>query len=237
MAEHAQGASGRRQFVHFGFWQVDPAWRRLPATARAAGKAAFADVLARHSAQGVITVPYSLVGLRGDADLMLWRIAWDLEALQAMTSELLATPLGGWLRQPYAYLAQSRRSVYVDKLDPEHSESRARVQPGRYQYALVYPFVKTREWYLLHKSARQGMMDEHIEVGNRFPAVKLNTTYSFGLDDQEFMLAFETDEPGDFVDLVMALRETDASRYTLRDTPIFTCVRREVAAMLDALGG
>ena len=67
-------------------------------------------------------------------------------------------------------------------------------------------------------------MDEHIALGHKYPSVKLNTTYSFGLDDQEFVVAFETDEPRDFVDLVPALRETEASLYTLRDTPIFSCV-------------
>ena len=36
------------------------------------------------------------------------------------------------------------------------------------------------------------MMDEHITIGHKYPSVKLNTTYSFGLDDQEFVVAFET---------------------------------------------
>ena len=38
--------------------------------------------------------------------------------------------------------------------------------------------------------------------------MKLNTTYSFGLDDYEFVVAFETDEPSDFLDTVQDLRET-----------------------------
>jgi chlorite dismutase len=129
------------------------------------------------------------------------------------------------------------RSIYVVKIDPEHDHQRLRIQPGRHRYNMVYPFVKSRDWYLLHQKARQGIMDEHIEVGTRFPSVKLNTAYSFGLDDQEFMLAFETDEPSDFVDLVMALRETDSSRYTVRDTPIFTCLRKTLPEVLDSLGG
>lgn len=239
MASHGGHPTGpvKRQYVHFGFYKVESAWRRLPAEQRAAGKAEFAAVIEKYAAGGMIVVPYTLTGVRGDCDMMLWRIGYDLDELATMGAELLATGLGNYLSTPYAYLSQSKRSVYVDKLDPEHSESRLRVQPGRYKYNMVYPFVKTREWYLLHKHTRQGIMDEHIEVGNRFPSVKLNTTYSFGLDDQEFTLAFETDEPGDFLDLVMALRETDGSRYTVRDTPIFTCLRRTVSEMLDSLGG
>jgi len=78
-------------------------------------------------------------------------------------------------------------------------------------------------------------MDGHIKIGNEFPSVKLNTTYSFGLDDQDFVVAFETEEPKDFLDLVMELRETVSSKYTLRDTPIFTCVQTPVEKVLDQL--
>jgi chlorite dismutase len=81
------------------------------------------------------------------------------------------------------------------------------------------------------------MMDEHIEIGHRYPSVKLNTTYSFGLDDQEFVVAFETDKPEDFLDLVMELRMAEASRYTERDTPIFSCIMKSLKETLDTLGG
>lgn len=231
------GERAPRQYVHYGFYQIDPAWRRLPEPERRAGKAEVAAVIEAAVAAGMIVVPYTLVGIRADADFMLWRIATSLEALAQMGARLNATPLGAWLRMTHGYLSQSKRSIYVDKIDPEHDDRRSRIQPGRYRYNFVYPFVKTREWYRLSKPARQGIMDEHIEVGNRFPSVKLNTTYSYGLDDQEFMLAFETDHPEDFLDLVMALRETEGSRYTERDTPIFTCLRTSIAEMLDALDG
>lgn len=237
MSDQPARSKPPRQYVHFLFHKVDRAWRALDPQTRRAGKEAFAEVVRRYQAQGMIVVPYSLTGIRGDVDFMLWRISYSLEDLQAMGADLLATPLGHYLETPYAYLSQAKRSTYVDKLDPEHTEQRSRIQPGQFKYNLVYPFVKSRDWYLLHKQARQGIMDEHIEVGTRFPSVKLNTTYSFGLDDQEFMLAFETDEPGDFVDLVMALRETDSSRYTIRDTPIFCCLRKSLEEMLDSLGG
>jgi hypothetical protein len=81
------------------------------------------------------------------------------------------------------------------------------------------------------------MIEEHIAVGRRHPGFRLNTTYSYGVDDQEFVVAFEGDEPAGFVDLVMALRETAASRYTARDTPVFTCVQLALGDVLDTLGG
>ena len=108
--------------------------------------------------------------------------------------------------------------------------------PGKSKYLFVYPVVKTRDWYRMTQAARQGMMDEHIEVGTKYRSVKLNTTYSFGLDDQEFVVAFETDKPGDFLDLVMEMRGTEASRFTLRDTPTFTCLARSLDEALDSLG-
>ena len=227
----------KRQFVNFAFYKIDPAWRRLPEDERTRGKQEFVRVVEEYTSR-VIVIPYTMVGIRGDCDIMLWRISYELELFQEMTSKLLATGLGKYLSTPYSYLAMTKRSIYVDHHVHENQESkRLTIVPGKGKYIFVYPFVKTREWFLLTKAARQGMMDEHIEVGHRFPSVKLNTTYSFGLDDQEWVVAFETDKPEDFLDLVMALRETEGSRYTLRDTPIFTCLHKSLKEALDTLGG
>jgi len=97
--------------------------------------------------------------------------------------------------------------------------------------------VKKRVWYQLPFERRKAMMVEHFAIGHRYPQVKINTAYSFGLDDQEFVVAFESDEPAAFLDLVTALRESQASRYTERETPIFSCVRMSPAQALElALG-
>lgn len=232
-----QAQSQRRQYVNFSFYKVDPAWRRLPDDERSRGKQEFMRVVEEFSSR-VLVIPYTLVGIRGDADIMLWRISYELELFQEMTAKLLATGLGKYITTPYSYLSMTKRSIYVDHHTHEGQESkRLTIIPGRSKYIFVYPFVKTRDWFLLTKAARQGMMDEHIEIGHRFPSVKLNTTYSFGLDDQEWVVAFESDKPEDFLDLVMALRETEGSRYTLRDTPIFTCIHKSLKEVLDTLGG
>jgi chlorite dismutase len=226
----------KRQFVSFTFYRLDPAFRRLPAEERSTAKDAFADVIEKYRSQGEVMVyPYALIGIRGDTDFLLWRVAYGLEPLQAMAADLLTTPLGGYLSTPYSFLSMTKRSIYVDKINPEHEDARLSIVPAQSQYLFVYPFVKTREWYRLSKAARQEMMDEHITVGNRYPSVRLHTSYSFGLDDQEFVVAFETNHPEDFLDLVMELREVEASRYTLRDTPIFTCIRRDVREILTML--
>ncbi|MBI3610314.1 MAG: chlorite dismutase family protein [Nitrospirae bacterium] len=235
----AQKPPVAHQYVSFLFYKVDPLWRRLPPSEREQGKNEFIRIVEEYTKdrKQFMALTYSTMGTRGDVDFMMWRIGYSLEYMQEFTAKLFATKLGGYLTTPYSYLAITKRSVYVDKINPEHEEQRLRIVPGKAKYLFMYPFVKTPEWYLLTKHTRQGMMDEHIIVGNKYPSVKLNTTYSFGLDDQEFSLAFETDKPEDFVNLLMDLRETQGRIYTQRDTPIFTCVNRGLKDTLDLLGG
>jgi len=228
--------TANRQLVNFAFYKVDPAWRRLPKEEREASKKEFGSSVEEWR-QRMLLIPYSTVGLRPETDFMLWRIADTLDLFQEMSRQLNKTALGAYLTTPYSFVAMTRRSIYVDKhFHPGQEGRRAAIVPGEYRYLFVYPFVKTREWFLLPIEQRQEMMDVHIKVGHRFPSVKLNTTYSFGLDDQEFVVAFESDKPADFVDLVMALRETEGSRFTLRDTPILTCVKKPIHETLDDLG-
>lgn len=231
----------KRQFVNFAFYKVDPIWRRLSQSERELGKKEFISVVeefaSKDSPSKVMTYSYTTVGIRPETDFLLWRISYSLESFQEMGTSLLSTGLGKYLDTPYSFLAMTKRSIYVDKISPEHGESRLQIIPAQSKFLFVYPFVKKREWYLMTKPARQGIMDEHIEIGSRYTSVKLNTTYSFGLDDQEFVVAFETDKPEDFLDLVMELRETEGSRYTVRDTPTITCIRKSLQETLDSLGG
>ncbi|HEV2348661.1 MAG TPA: chlorite dismutase family protein [Terriglobia bacterium] len=227
----------RRQFVNFAYFKVDPAWRRLGEEERQRGKSQFIEVV-KSFEPDMLVICYSMVGIRGDCDFMLWRISYDLTAFQEMTAKLLATGLGKYLTVPYSYIAMTKRSTYVrEHVHADQEGTRLRLTPGQFKFLFVYPFVKTRAWYRLSQAARQGMMNEHIEIGHKYPTVRLNTTYSFGLDDQEFVVAFESDKPEDFLDLVMDLRGAEASNYTLRDTPIFTCIHRELPEMLELLGG
>ena len=112
-----------------------------------------------------------------------------------------------------------------------------KIVPKGSPYLVVYPFVKVRPWYALSLDDRQRAMDEHIRVGREFETIHNHTTYSFGIDDQEFMTAFECDEPADFMHLMLTLRDTEASRYTERDTPIFVGQLQNLRGCLDALDG
>ncbi|MDE3104381.1 MAG: chlorite dismutase family protein [Acidobacteriota bacterium] len=228
----------RRQIVSFSFYQVMPEWRRLPEDVKAAHKAAFAAVLAKWNKPGeFLSLTYSTMGTRGDVDMCVWSICYSVDEMNRMRSELMATPLGGYLTIPHNYLSMTKRSQYqIDREDESEGEGRGAIRPGGQKYIFIYPFWKTRPWYLSPMVDRKRMMDEHIRVGLLYPRVKLNTTYSFGIDDQDFVVAFETNYPEDFLDLVQQLRETEASMYTLKDTPIFCCVRLPADEMLNRLG-
>jgi chlorite dismutase/nitrite reductase/ring-hydroxylating ferredoxin subunit len=224
-----------RQFVRFLFLKLDPEWRRLPPEEQAAQKRELAEAVLRHHARLLLRT-YSLAGTRGDADLLLWQAADDLEVFQGLQTEVFSTRMGGYLRVPHSFLGVTRRSVYEFPDDPDHRD-RLSVRPQDSHYLFVYPFVKTREWYALPLERRQTMMEEHIRIGRKYAKIALNTIYSFGLDDQEFVVAFEGDDPSEFVSLVMELRESGASAYTLRDTPTFTCIQMSLWDALDSLGG
>ena len=228
-------STGRRQIVKFTFFKVDPAWRRLPPQERELSKREFCQALDVFG-QRLLVRSYTLMGTRGDADFLLWQIGDRLEDIQELTTHLFSTAMGPYLAIPYSYLAMTRRSLYTARDEATAAEARTIIVPTSSRYLFVYPFVKTRAWYKLSQQDRQGMMDQHIAIGRKYPSVKLNTTYSYGLDDQEFVLAFETDELADFLDLVMELRESEASMYTLRDTPIFTCIAMPLRETLDSLG-
>ena len=227
---------GKRLFVRYSFYKVDLAWRRLSQSDRESSKAEFAAVVDEFTPRMSVD-SYSMMGTRGDADLMLWKISPSLELLDDFSSQLNHTELGKYLLMPYSYLAMTRRSSYLDEHKHAGQEGTGEtVRTIGRDYLFVYPFVKTHDWYQLPKEERQRIMDEHFRLGHKFPSVKISTSYSFGLDDQEFMLGFETNEPGDFLELVMALRQSEARPYTLRDTPIFTCVHKPLKDCLDGLG-
>jgi len=219
------------QYVAYTFFKVDPAWRRLPIDERRAGKDAFAEAVEDWAGRMATLRAYSLAGVRPDADFFLWKITERYEDLGELGAALNGTPLAGWLETPYSYLATTKPSQYTS------ARKARKIVPRGKPYLVVYPFVKTRPWYSLPLEQRQTAMDEHIRIGAEFPSIQNHTTYSFGIDDQEFMTAFECEEPADFMHLMLTLRESEASRYTERDTPIFVGQLLDIRFVLDRLDG
>lgn len=229
----------KRQFLSYAFYKLDPAFRRLPVAEREEMKAEFQAAVEgwvddAEAVKGLIQRTYSLVGIRDDVDFMLWRIAFDVRDFQEAQARLNRTRLMGYLTQPATYLAMQKRSQYVNRV--QGSGHGLEILPGQGQYLFIYPFIKTRAWYDLTPLARQGMMDEHIYASEPFKGIRINTSYSYGIDDQEFVVAFDSDYPQEFVDLVHRLRYTEASNYTLQDTPMYTCVKKDLPGILNDLG-
>ena len=217
-------------FLNFSFFKVDPKWRWLNEVGKEEAAKEFARLVEVANTKIKVRT-YSTLGLRADADFMLWMISDSVEKTQVMTSKVYSTVLGKYLTPSYVFLSAARPSVYSSKVTPGFMTD---AQPMK--YCVVYPFVKSREWYLLPFEERKKMMEEHIVVGRKFPQVRLNTTSSFGLDDQDFMLAFETEDLTAFQELIMQLRETKVSKYVVRDTPMIVCVYKGVEDIIKSLG-
>ena len=218
-----------RTFFSFSFFKVDPKWRWM------------ADLAKEESAKEVEAIlknakikyrTYSTLGIRDDADFMVWLAADDIEEIQAATSKLYGTVFGKYIAPSHTYISSTRPSIYA-----KSGKSPSFVEGGEQKrYVIVYPFIKSREWYLLPLEKRKVMMDEHITIGHKYPGIVLNTTYSFGIHDEDFMLAFETDDLHSFQDLIMELRETQVSRYIIQDTPMIVCVKKEIVPLIASLG-
>ena len=220
------------QYVAYSFYRVDPAWRRLPVEERQAHKDEFAEVVDSLAERFEHLRAYSTAGVRPDSDFFLWKITERYDDLGELGTALNGTALAGWLETTYSYLATTKASQYTS------ARKARKITPHGLPYLVVYPFTKVRPWYALPEADRQRAMDEHIRIGREeFPGIKNHTTYSFGIDDQEFMTAFECEEPADFMHLMLTLRDTEASRYTERDTPIFVGRLAEIRKALDELDG
>jgi chlorite dismutase len=220
------------QFVQYLFLKVDPQWRRLDATMRASGRAEFANAVSA-AAPGITTHAYSTLGLKAGAELMLWWKSGDAVRVQDTLAALLGTGLGRYCEIAHSLWGLTRPSIYTKR---RTAQEQAVDETTRLRYLVVYPFTKTIEWYLMSRDARQGMMNEHMRIGHDFDDVRQVLLYTTGLDDQEFIVAYETDHLERHQDLVIALRATEARRYTLRDTPIFTAVHRPLGEALALLG-
>ncbi len=231
-ADTAGGAGGATApFVQALALGIDPAWRRLPAAERRASACAFAAAL--DAVPGVTTVPYSLVGLQAGADLLLWRLAPALDDLEEASAAALRTGLGAWMTVRESFLGMVQPSQYVRKAT---TQEQSMFEGERSRYLVVYPFTKSTDWYLLGRDARQGIMNEHMRIGHEYPQVRQLLAYSFGLDDQDFLVAYETDDLRAFGDLVRALRGSDSRRSTVRDTPILAAGHRPIDDILRLRG-
>lgn len=221
--------SENKIFFNFSFFKIDPKWRWMADLAKEESAKEVDQVIKNSKVKCRI---YSTLGLRDDAEFLLWFASESIEEIQSAISKIYTTVFGKYIIPSRVYLSATRPSIYAKT--GRVLAFVAGEEPKK--YVIVYPFIKTREWYLLPLEQRKKMMDEHVEVGHKYPQVSLNTTYSFGIHDEDFMLAFESDDLHTFQDLIMELRETQVSRYVERDTPMIVCVKKDIISLILSLG-
>jgi chlorite dismutase len=212
---------------------LDPAWRRRSDEERHDDGCRFAEADGAAERDGVRGFAYSTIGLEPGVELMLWRMAPTIDALELAAAGLLQAGLGRWLTVRHSLIGRVGPSQYVRR--PTEQEQ-SLFAGERSRYLIVYPFTKTADWYLLSREARQGIMNEHMRVGHGYPTVRQALAYSFGLDSQDFVVAYETDDLDAFGDLVRALRGTESRRSTVSDTPILLGIHRPIEEIVRLLG-
>ncbi|HYN69273.1 MAG TPA: chlorite dismutase family protein [Candidatus Eisenbacteria bacterium] len=212
---------------------LDPAWRRRADAERRKDARSFAIAESAAEGHGVRSLIYSSIGMEPGVDLLFWRMAATVDGLEAAAAQLLREGVGRWLSVRHSLIGRIGPSQYVRK--PTEQES-SLFAGDRSRYLVVYPFTKSSEWYLTPSEARQKIMNEHMKVGHRYPAIRQALAYSFGLDDQDFVVAYETDDLAAFGDLVRELRGTESRRSTVSDTPLLVGVHRPLDEILRLLG-
>jgi len=219
------------QFVNYIFLRVSSEWRRLDQRAKCDAKDEFQKVFDSFR-EHFLLFSYSLVGFDSKADLMFWRIGESLDRIQEMTARLFRTTLGSYFESSDNYLAITKNRIFVTG----SGEDRRHVNVGERKYLFIYPCAKSTDWYDRPADERDALMEEKFMIGRHFENIKIHLTHAFGFSDQEYIISFETDEPRDFLALAEELRQTTASKFTLRGMPIYTCRQRPLMECLDALG-
>lgn len=224
-----------RQFVNFIFFRVNSEWRKLDPQNKLLFKKEFISVCEDFRSD-LLFFSYSLVGFDSKADLMFWRIGDSLDTIQDMTARIYRSNLGGYLETVDNYLSMTKRMMFVPGAEKDSENDRYHVIAGEKKYLFVYPCSKHPDWYTKTADERESLIEENFMVGQKFRTIKIHMTHAFGFSDQEFVVSFETDEPKDFLALAEELSQTQASKLTLRGTPIYTCRQRTLEECLDSIG-
>jgi len=207
---------------HFTAFRFLPAWWE---SSREARETFLQDAVAELREALPRAEFYRLFPTRHEADLLIWTAA-PAEQASATAGHLarladLLIRWRPWVEPVTTLWGLTRPSPYTKRpssrtIDP--------IDGTRRPALVIYPFSKTTDWHLLAPERRQELMGEHIRVGREFPEVHQLLLYSYGLQDQEFVVVYEMDDLGRFSELVEALRATEVRRYTLRDTPVWTAL-------------
>lgn len=183
-----------------------------------------------NSDSNVIAYTYSTVGLKVNTNILIWFQADTIDAIQNLLNQLMHTGLGSHLKITHTLFGMTRPTQY-------HKESTMHLETKRKggKYLIIYPFTKTTSWYMIDFEGRRNLMWGHVQIGKKHPTIEQLLLYSYGIDDSEFIVSYETDDLAEFQTLVMELRSDKVREFTLKDTPIFTCIYREPKEALTFL--
>lgn len=173
---------------------------------------------------------YDVSGLRADADLMIWWHAPSAEVLQAAARRFRRTALGRALEGTWSAMGVHRTAEF----NKAHIPAFLAGLPAQ-RWLSVYPFVRSYDWYLLPDAERREMLREHGVMGREYDQVLANTTAAFSLGDYEWLLALESADLHDIVDLMRHLRSSEARRHVREEVPFFTGRRIEIDEIHEVL--
>lgn len=220
------------QFVNFIFFRVHPDWRKLPKEEKDLLKTEFEEGFEKYRSE-LLMFSYSLVGFDSKADMMFWRIGNSVDAIQNMTISLFQTRLGSYLETAENFLTvTNKKTVFI----AEGPEDRNHVNAGKKIYHFVYPLIVDAGKERKQKIERDALVEAGFMVGKRFPNIKIHLTRSLGFGGQDYIISFETDDPGDFLDLTEEIRGSLSGELVANGMPTFICRQRTLRECLDALG-
>lgn len=209
------------QTVRYTNWT---ALRRQPTAVRAT-RGSVAEFEAWLKAEDIeLRGAYDLTAFRGDADLLLWLHATEAEQVQQALARFLETELGSNYETVFSAMGLHRPAEFNRSHVPGFMLGKAPKE-----WLCFYPFVRSYEWYLLPEAERREMLVEHGKAGHEFPGILSSTVAAFALGDYEWLLALESDELYELVDMMRELRYTQARLHVREEVPFYTGKRVELS--------
>lgn len=209
----------------YTFFTIDKAFYDILKSKQELYKTEFVKAIQKHP--DIITYSFTTLGLKQQNVFMLWMQSDAIETIQEGLNKRLHTNLGKYLHISHTLFGMTRATQY----SPGSTSHEDTLRKGG-KYLIIYPFTKTKEWYMLNFQERRDLMKGHITIGRKYPQISQLLLYSYGIDDNEFIVSYETNSLSEFQELIIELRSDPVRMYTLKDTPIFTCIYREIEETL-----
>ena len=221
-------------YSSFMFLKLQPDFRRLISNEKIAAKQEFENMVGACQ-EKVFLRTYMVSGLRADSDILFWRMSDDLAYLQEVCARTFSTGAGKYFTPVHSFIGVHRGSeTALPKKELEFGFL-PKDTFGRYRYMLLHPVVKAHTWYELSEDEREKLLAERGQVLTRYKEIQENFFLSYGLDDQEIIVAREAKALEDLISATQELRQQRIKNYTTVDKPVFLCLGRDLREIMDAI--